>query len=255
MNDQVVLQIDGAVARLRFVNPGKFNAMSRRMWRELAQHMQTIAHSPALRVVVLSGEGGHFCAGGDIGEYPDFRFDEAALRDFHENDVWGGLGALLACELPVIACIEGHCMGAGVEMASCCDLRVAGASARFGAPIARLGFPMAPREAELVVREAGLATAREMLLQAAVLDAPTLLARGFLNAVLPDAAVAADAEDRARRVAALSPLAARLNKRTVRALSHGQRAADLLADAYSYAEHPEHQEGINAFLGKRTPVF
>src|SRR5690606_4711036 len=123
---------------------------------------------------------------------PDFRFDEASLRDFHEREVWGGLSALLAIDCPVIAQIEGHCMGAGMEIASACDIRVASATARFGAPIARLGFPMAPREAELVAREAGLATAREMLLQAAVLDADTLRARGFLHAVVPDAAALAE---------------------------------------------------------------
>ena len=82
-------------------------------------------------------------------------------------------------------------MGAGVEIASCCDIRVAGASAKFGAPIARLGFPMAPREAKLVSEALGGLTAREMLLEAAVLDAPTLLLRGFLNGVLTDADVAA----------------------------------------------------------------
>jgi enoyl-CoA hydratase len=70
-----------------------------------------------------------------------------ALRAFHEDDVWGGLQAMLDCDVPIVAQIEGNCMGAGVEIASCCDIRIAGATAKFGAPIAKLGFPMAPREA------------------------------------------------------------------------------------------------------------
>lgn len=253
--DGLHLAIDGAIARLTIRRPAKFNAMSRAMWRELAEAVADLATRAEVRVLVVAGEGAHFCAGGDIAEYPGFRFDEASLRDFHEREVWGGLSALLACDKPVIAQIDGHCMGAGVEIASCCDIRVASTSARFGAPIARLGFPMAPREAELVAREAGLATAREMLLQAAVLDAHTMLARGFLHAVVPEAALADEVLTRARRMAELSPEAARLNKQTLRALAAGISADALVDRAYEYAGHAEHREGIAAFLDKRTPAF
>lgn len=253
--DGLHLAIEGAIARLTICRPAKFNAMSRAMWRELAEAVTDLATRAEVRVLVVAGEGAHFCAGGDIAEYPGFRFDEASLRDFHEREVWGGLSALLACDKPVIAQIDGHCMGAGVEIASCCDIRVASASARFGAPIARLGFPMAPREAELVAREAGLATAREMLLQAAVLDAPTMLARGFLHAVVPEAALADEVLTRARRMANLSPEATRLNKQTLRALAAGTPADALVDRAYEYAGHAEHREGIAAFLDKRTPAF
>lgn len=251
--------VEGALARVTLSHPGRLNAMSRSMWRELADVFTRLQRGSAelagVRAVLVAGEGGHFCAGGDIAEYPDFRFHPEGLRDFHENDVWGGLSAMLACDLPVVAAIEGNCMGAGVEIASCCDIRVAGRSARFGAPIARLGFPMAPREAQLVAREAGLATAREMLLQAAVLDAPTLLQRGFLNAVVDDDAVLPQSADRAARMAALAPEAARLNKQTLRALQPPPPDAALLARAYDYADSAEHREGIAAFLDKRAPVF
>lgn len=260
MSDHLQLEKGGdlgaGVARLTLRRPAKFNAMTRAMWRALAAQIGELRGWADLRVLVVAGEGGHFCAGGDIAEYPDFRFDAQRLRDFHENEVWGGLSALLALDCPLIARIDGHCMGAGVEIASCCDIRVATAAARFGAPIARLGFPMAPREAELVAREAGLATAREMLLQAAVLDAETMRARGFLNAVLPDAAALdKDLQQRVRRIGELSPEAARLNKQTLRALSQGQGAAALVERAYAYADHAEHREGIAAFLDKRLPVF
>ncbi len=246
---------DGGIARIALSNPGKFNAMSCAMWHELRQVCEALAQRQDLRVVVVAGEGGHFCAGGDIAEYGAFRFDTDSLRDFHENLVWGGLSALLALELPLVAQIEGNCMGAGVEIASCCDIRVAGQSARFGAPIAKLGFPMAPREAELVARELGLATARQMLLEAAVLDAPTLLARGFLHTVLPDADVCAEVHRRAQHMAQLAPQAARQNKQTLRALASGLGVAALLPSAYDYADSAEHREGIGAFLAKRPPRF
>ena len=252
---QVQLSIDGPLAWVTLSHEGKFNAMSRAMWRELAATFRHLPTQAGVRCVLIAGQGGHFCAGGDIAEYPAFRFDEAALRDFHENDVWGGLSAMLDCDLPIVAQIEGNCMGAGVEIASCCDIRVAAESARFGAPIARLGFPMAPREAQLVAREAGALTAREMLLQAAVLDAAEMKARGFLHTVLPDAQVAPEANARAVRIAGMAPQAARLNKQTMRSLLSGAIPQDLMQQAYRYADSTEHREGIDAFLGKRTPVF
>ncbi len=255
MRGRVHLVIDHTLARVTLSHPGKFNAMSRAMWRELKAVFTELQTRTDLRGVVVVGEGGHFCAGGDIAEYPSFRFDADSLRDFHENDVWGGLYAMLACDLPLLAQIDGNCMGAGVEIASCCDIRVAGTGARFGAPIARLGFPMAPREARLVAREAGLATAREMLLEAAVLDADEMKARGFLHAVRPDAEVAAEVQARALRVARLAPQAARLNKQTLRALAEGQDADALVGQAYRYADQAEHREGITAFMTKRQPVF
>jgi enoyl-CoA hydratase/carnithine racemase len=255
MSGQVHLHIEDAIARVTLSNPAKFNAMSRAMWRELRQVFSGLHVSSDVRAVVVAGEGGHFCAGGDIAEYTDFRFHTEGLRDFHESDVWGGLSAMLAFDLPIVAQIEGNCMGAGVEIASCCDIRIAGQDARFGAPIAKLGFPMAPREAELVAREAGLATARQMLLEAAVLDAPTLLARGFLHTVLHDADVPAEALQRAQRITRLSPQAARLNKQTLRALAGGQGAEGLVPTAYDYADSPDHREGIAAFLAKRPPNF
>lgn len=260
MSAGVVLAVAASVATVTLAHPAKFNAMSRRMWRELRRVFEICQLDAALRCVVVRGEGGHFCAGGDISEYPDFRFNEAGLREFHEEDVWGGLWAMLACDVPIVAQIEGNCMGAGVEIACCCDLRIAAQSARFGAPIARLGFPMAPREAALVLREAGAVTAREMLLEAATLSASQMLARGFLNRLVSDGQAEEEAAAAARRVAALAPQAARLNKQTLRALQHASgpaldRLSGSLATAYAYADSVEHREGITAFLSKRTADF
>lgn len=256
---RVDCRIDGGLARVTLCHPGKFNAMSRPMWRELRRVFEELALSETVRCVLVQGHEGHFCAGGDISEYPDFRFDAAALRAFHEDDVWGGLSAMLDCDLPVVAQIAGNCMGAGLEIASCCDLRVASESARFGAPIAKLGFPMAPREAQLVAHAVGELTAREMLLAAAVLPATEMEARGFLNRVLPVDTLDTEIRTLIDGMIRLSPLAARLNKQTLRALGgRGQgvdSSAALLAGAYRYADSAEHIEGISAFLAKRPPQF
>lgn len=255
MSGAVLLHCEGPLACVTLSHPGRFNAMSRAMWRQLKTVFEDLQTRAEVRAVLVCGQDGHFCAGGDISEYPAFRFDEAGLRDFHENDVWGGLSAMLACDVPIFAQIEGNCMGAGVEIASCCDIRLAGESARFGAPIARLGFPMAPREAQLVAREVGLVSAREMLLEAAVLDAVTLQARGFVQAVWPDADVPQQARARALRATQLAPQAARLNKQTLRSLSAQAVPPELLATAYQYADSAEHREGVAAFMAKRKPAF
>ena len=258
MSGNVLLQVTGASALVTLSHPGKLNAMSRSMWRELADAFKTIHHDGSVCCAVIQGEAGHFCAGGDISEYAAFRFEEASLRNFHEADVWGGLQAMLDCDVPIVARIEGNCMGAGVEIASCCDIRIAESAARFGAPIAKLGFPMAPREAALVTRAVGELTAREMLLSAAVLGAAEMKQRGFLNRVVEAAAVEADVSALVERVCKLAPSAARLNKQTFRAVAESlpsQAAINLVANAYAYADTAEHREGVAAFIEKRAPRF
>ena len=140
------------IATLRISNPGKMNALSLGMWRELRVVFDALRESDAPpRVVVVRGEGREFVAGADIEEFPQFRFEPESLAAYHEDIVAPALHAMLDCDLPLIAHIEGACIGGGLEIAACCDIRVCGESSRFGAPIAKLGFPMAPGELAVVV--------------------------------------------------------------------------------------------------------
>jgi enoyl-CoA hydratase/carnithine racemase len=272
MPAKILIDQANGVARVTLSYPKRFNAMSRAMWRELRAVFERIQQQNDMRCVLVVGQGANFCAGGDISEYSSFRFEEASLREFHEKDVWGALNAMLQCDVPMVAQIAGNCMGAGLEIASCCDIRLAAESAQFGAPIARLGFPMAPREAALVARELGSVTARQMLLEAAVFSAPEMLQRGFLSRVVADVDLAGVVQATLQRVAQLAPLAARLNKQTLRAVNStlvqtiqaptasnnvaiGDSVTSLLANAYAYASSAEHREGIAAFLEKRVPRF
>ena len=241
----------GAITSVILNSSDKLNAMSRSMWRELKVAFEAIQGYPSVRCVLVRGAGSHFCAGGDIAEYPGFRFDEAELRRFHEDEVWGALSAMLECDVPVITQIQGVCMGAGVEIASACDLRLAAESAKFGAPIARLGFPMAQREAALVAGAVGDMTARAMLLAAEVFGASHMAAQGFLTQVLAEAELDAACQALAKRVSGLAPQAARLNKQTLRALKLG----GAIENPYAYAASAEHREGIAAFIAKRKPHF
>jgi enoyl-CoA hydratase len=268
---EISCRYEGRLAIVTIANSGKLNAMSRHMWQQFCSVFNSIQGNKNAGCVLISGAScgdlNAFSAGGDISEYPSFRFNEASLREFHEVDVWGGLNAMLNCDVPIVAQIEGACMGAGLEIASCCDIRIAGVSSKFGAPIAKLGFPMAPKEAALVINAVGELTAREMLLEAAVLDADTMLQRGFLNRVVADAEVADSAMLSVSRILALAPKAARLNKQTFRELNKplaGVFIADTAINSivnqavenpYAYAESAEHQEGISAFIAKRKPIW
>ena len=285
------MQLDGAVATITLRNAARRNAMTRAMWRALravavsihspeqssAEHDSSeinsfsrnipLGYSP-IRCVIIQGEAGHFCAGGDISEYPDFRFNETSLRAFHEDEVAPALHALLALDMPLLAQIEGNCMGGGLEIAACCDIRIAGLGAVFGAPIAKLGMPMAPEELAIVLRAAGEATVREMLLEARSFSAQKMLERGFVQRVVGDDAVANEAQASAKRICKLSPQAARLNKQALRQLCKvntpvaqwnvaGAAINNVVTaeNPYAYASSAEHKEGITAFLEKRSAQF
>ena len=236
---------------VEIANPAKLNAMTREMWLQLREIFLDLQQRSNVRCVVVQGAGDAFCAGGDISEYPGFRFDPKSLEHFHEQEVWGGLSAMLACDVPIVAHIHGACMGAGVEIASCCDIRWVADNAKFGAPIAKLGFPMAPKELQLVARSVGQHTARRMLLEAAVFSAQDMAAVGWCASPMPAADCALQVQQTAMRIASLAPQAARLNKQTMRACLQDQ----VVEQPYGYAEAAEHKEGISAFLAKRAPHF
>jgi len=251
MEPGIIVENQGPITTVTLSSPDKLNAMSRAMWRDLRTAFLSIQANADVRCVLVRGSGPHFCAGGDIAEYPDFRFDQAQLQHFHEVEVWGALSAMLACDVPIVAQIAGVCMGAGVEIASACDLRLAAVDSKFGAPIARLGFPMAPREAALVGAAVGEMTARAMLLAAEVFTAQHMATQGFLTHVLAADGLADACGSLAHRIARLAPQAARLNKQTLRAIREGAT----VASPYDYATGAEHREGIGAFIAKRTPHF
>jgi enoyl-CoA hydratase len=245
------------IARLTLDHPSKLNALSVVMWRQLRAHFEALqAQSGAVRVVIVAGAGGNFAAGGDIEEFPDFRFDEVTLRRFHEDEVLPALRAMLACDLPLVAQIDGACIGGGLEIAACCDIRIAGSGSRFGVPIAKLGFPMAPAELEIVAAVIGATVLRSLLIEARVLDAQAARDCGLVTRVVDDDQVAAEARLTAERIARLSPQALRLNKRALRSFATPPLSdAAARAPHYAYADSAEHREGLAAFNQKRAPRF
>lgn len=256
MSGHVNLTPAGAdgIARLAIDNPGKLNALTVAMWRELRMAVESL-DPDTTRVLVVHGEGGNFAAGGDIEEFPHFRFDETLLRRFHEEDVAPALRALIGCDTPVIAQIAGACIGGGLEIAACCDIRICGLDSRFGIPIAKLGFPLAPLEAQLIARVLPLPLIRELLFEARLMDAPEAQARGVVNRAVADNELARDVQRTAERIASLSPQAMRLNKVMLRQLAAGSLGETERLAHYTYADSAEHREGLAAFIDKRPARF
>jgi enoyl-CoA hydratase/carnithine racemase len=178
------------------------------------------------------------------------------LQHFHEDVVAPALQAMLECDVPLYAQIDGTCMGGGLEIAACCDVRICGEGSRFGAPIAKLGFPMAHSEVALLRRVFGEAALREMLLEARLYNAAAAWRCGLVHDVVADDTVAAQVWARCERIAdTLSPQAARLNKRTLRQLAAGGLTPAEREAHFAYANSPEHREGVTAFIDKRAPRF
>ncbi|AOZ07389.1 enoyl-CoA hydratase/isomerase family protein [Cupriavidus malaysiensis] len=257
MSGHVTLGRAGQVATVTLSHPGRLNAISAAMWRELAAAFATLAGERALRCVVVRGDGGHFAAGADIAEFPVERADTAAVRRYHMDIIAPALAAVAHCPLPTVAMIEGVCVGGGLEIACHCDLRVAAADARFGVPINRLGFPMAPGELQGLLALAGRAVTLEILLEGRVFGAAEAQAKGLLTRVVAADALAAEVEATVARIAAGAPAAARINKATIRRLAPQPEPLSEaeLAAHFAYVPGHDHAEGVAAFLARRPPRF
>jgi enoyl-CoA hydratase/carnithine racemase len=251
------LVVDGAVARVTLDTPGKLNALDVAMWRELRTMFERLAAEPAARCVVLRGAGGHFAAGADIAEFPRERFDVASGRRYHLDLIAPALEAIAAAPQVVIAAIEGHCVGGGLEIASVCDLRIAASGSRIGAPVGRLGFPLALPELAPLLRLVGPALAADLLLTGRLLSGEEALARGLVQRAVPEASFEAELAEVIGAVLAGSPLAARLNKRNLRMLSAqaNQYTEAQLDASFAFFASNDYTEGMMAFLQRRAPRF
>jgi enoyl-CoA hydratase/carnithine racemase len=255
---RVTTERRGSVVHVTLSHPGRRNAITVAMWRELAALFTGFSRDDSLRAVLIRGADGHFSAGADITEFPRERADADSVYHFHQHIIAPALDAIGGCAVPVVAAIEGACVGGGLEIACECDLRIAAASAQFGAPIRQLGFPMAPRELRGVLAVAGRSVALELLLEARTLNATAAAAKGLVTRVVPDAELEAEANLTADNLAAGPALVARLNKQTIRRLAPPAgdfTEAELRAFYAAWSASPDHREGVQAFLERRPPRF
>ena len=249
---------DGDIATVALNNPGKLNALTIAMWRDLARAMRDLSADDALRCIVLRGAGDEaFAAGADLAEFVTERATLAQAKTYHHEYVNGVLKAVGECRHPTVAMIQGPCVGGGLEIACNCDLRIAGASARFGVPINRLGFAIAYDELAGLLTLAGRAVAAEILLEGRVWGAEEAFAKGLLTRVVPDAEVEREAFATARRIADGAPLVARWHKQFIRRLTVA--AAPITATEseanFDYLKTDDYHQGIDAFINKKKPKF
>jgi enoyl-CoA hydratase/carnithine racemase len=249
---------DGDIAIVALNNPGKLNALTIAMWRELARVMRDLSADEALRCIVLRGAGAEaFAAGADIEEFVAERATLAQAKTYHHELVYGVLKAISECRHPTVAMIQGACVGGGLEIACNCDLRISGESGRFGVPINRLGFAIAYDELAGLLALGGRAVAAEILLEGRVWRAEEAFAKGLLTRVAPDAEVEREAYATARRIADGAPLVARWHKQFIRRLTV---SAPPLTTAekdenFDYLKTDDYRDGINAFIHKKKPKF
>ena len=257
MNTDILLERNDDIAHVTLCNPDKLNAIDAAMWRRLKEVMEEVSAEDGLRAIIVSGQGDNFAAGGDIEEFLVERSTLEQARRYHGEWVIGALQAIATCRHPTVAAIRGACVGGGLEIASQCDLRIAGDTTRFGAPIARLGFSMAPGELVGLLALAGPATTLEILLEGRLLSADEALRKGLLTRVVADTEVMTEAAATARRIANGAPLVARRHKQLVRRLTLA--AASLndeeLNASFAYLNTADYAEGMAAFMEKRTPTF
>lgn len=256
MTAPILLERDAHVVTLTLNSPEKMNAMNEAMWQRLGDLFAELEADDEVRCIVLRGAGDRaFSAGADIEEFPRTRQDKAAAQAFGEV-THRAMQAVATSRHPTLAVIQGACVGGGLELASVCDMRICGASSRFGAPINRLGLVMSYGELSGLVALAGRAVALEIVLEGRVFGAEEALQKGLVNRVVPDAAVLEEGYAAARRIAHGAPLVARWHKRFVQRLDRPEPLTEAeRGEAYDCFDTEDFRIGYRAFLEKARPAF
>ena len=243
------------VALITINRPEKRNALNIQTRQEGAAVLEELREDEEVRVVVFTGAGDKaFIAGADIAEF-------AGRTAITQRDVMTARSLFTAIDTfpkPVIAMVNGYCLGGGCELALACDLRIASETASFGQPEINLGIIPGGGGTQRLTRLVGEGKAMEMILTGDIVDAKTAFTLGLVNMVVPAAALEAKTMEIANRIAEKSPIALRMAKEAVKTASRAnldeglRREVDLFALCFSSEDK---DEGVKAFLEKRKPNF
>jgi enoyl-CoA hydratase/carnithine racemase len=245
-----------SVAVVTIDRPARRNALNLQAWRDLATTFHGIAADRDVRLAVLTGAGGHFCAGADISEFARMRADSTGGAAY-EREVGACYEAIRALPQPSVAAIAGSCVGGGVAIALCCDFRVMQRGARFGIPATRLGTIYMIEECRFLFSVVGLANAKRILYGGELFDADAAREMGFADAVV-EGDVVESAIAFGEPISANAPLAIAGVKRILQALASGDVEAQrpaieaLIREAL---DSDDYREGAAAFLEKRPARF
>jgi enoyl-CoA hydratase len=258
MTDTLLARKEGHTATVTFNNPARHNAMSLEMWEATVHHLNEYAKDPEVRVLVLTGAGGKaFVSGADISKFEDERSSKEGIARYNAA-VEQGYATVHTFPKPTIAMIRGYCIGGGMGLASCCDIRICSPNSRFAVPAAKLGlgydYPGLKRLVDLV----GPSFAKEIFFTARQFDAAEAKDMGFANRVVPEEEIEAYVRNYAETIASNAPLTVNSIKFIVGEVMKDEskrdlkRSSDLVAECFASKDYIE---GRQAFMEKRKPVF
>ncbi|HKX82905.1 MAG TPA: enoyl-CoA hydratase/isomerase family protein [Pyrinomonadaceae bacterium] len=253
--ETITVERRGAVAIVTINRPDKLNALSSKVHQEGVAILDELKADDSVRVVVLTGAGEKaFIAGADISEFAD-QTPVTQRNLFHERSLFNSVDTF---PKPVIAMINGFCLGGGNELALACDIRIGSETARFSQPEINLGIMCGGGGTQRLTRLIGEGRAMEMCLSGDMIDSATAHRFGLLNHVFPADQLEAETLKFAEKIAEKAPIALQLTKEAVKFASRSnldeglRREVDLFAICFSTEDK---QEGVAAFLEKRKPVF
>jgi enoyl-CoA hydratase/carnithine racemase len=256
--DKMLSRKEGGVGYLIFNNPERHNAVSLEMWEAATAYLDDFAKDNAIRVVVLTGAGGKaFVSGADISKFESERSSKEAV-DRYNMAVDKANTAVYEFLKPTIAMIRGYCIGGGVGLALCCDLRICSDTSKFGVPAAKLGLGYGYKGIKKLVDLVGPSFAKEIFFTARQFTAQEALQMGLVNRVLPEGELENFVKDYASTISDNAPLTVNSVKYIVgEALkSEGDRnldrCAELVAQCFASSDYIE---GRKAFMDKRKPQF
>src|SRR5947209_10887986 len=256
--DKMLSRKEGKVGNVIFNNPERHNAVSLDMWARTTEILKDFAEDDDVRVVVITGAGGKsFVSGADISKFESERASLEATKVYNET-VAKANASIYEFAKPTIAMIRGYCIGGGLGLAVCCDLRICSDNSKFGIPAAKLGlgysYPGVKRLTDIV----GPAFAKEIFFTARQFDAEEARVMGLVNRILPGEELEAYVKNYAETIANNAPLTVKAAKFIVNQATKDEskrdlaRAAELVEACF---KSNDYTEGRRAFMEKRKPAF
>ena len=258
MTDKILSRKDGAVGHLIFNNPERHNAVSLDMWEAAEAVVADFKSDPAIRVMVVSGAGGKaFVSGADISRFEKDRSTEATAKSYAVR-VERAYAAFYDFPKPSLAMIRGYCIGGGMAMAMCCDMRICTDTSKFGIPAAKLGLGYGFKGIKRFVDVVGPSFAKEIFYTARQFTADEAERMGLVNRVVPAGTLEQYVADYTATMAANAPLTVDSVKFIVGEVVKSSNERDLAAcEAMVQAcfASEDYKEGRKAFMEKRKPQF
>jgi enoyl-CoA hydratase len=253
----LTLSIDGAIAWITADNASRMNALTSDMWAAVPRHVAAAEADANVRVIILRGAGSKaFSAGADISEFETARTGDAAAHYDGLNQA--AFEALSGCSKPTLAMIHGFCIGGGLAIAACCDLRFADEASQFAIPAAKLGIGYNPRWVRTLLALSRPSDVKELLFTGRRFSSSEALAMGLVNRVFTADTLETETRATAATIAANAPLTVKAAKLAIDELSaHPENTDTARLDAAAAAcfSSNDYAEGRRAFLEKRKPQF